>query len=201
MKLGLGGAGYKCVTTVAGYSCLVVSGMDSFFHFFHLSIKMSCISSCSHPHCLWNHKQRYYCTIRVYTTQDLFLHISPLILHCNDINCFFQSHQSYKLPYNYRPEAVYTPFRYTFPLIYPDVNREKSPVFYRSPNSVCLCFCIFRNLFFYGDIPVDFFHITICSRIQLYMVFNHNIFCLAVPLRHPYPSYPHPQQLPLPPHR
>jgi len=39
VKLGLGGAGYKCVTTVAGYSCLVVSGMDSFFHFFHLSIK------------------------------------------------------------------------------------------------------------------------------------------------------------------
>ena len=85
MKLGLGGAGYKCVTTVAGYSCLVVSGMDSFFHFFHLSIKMSCISSCSHPHCLWNHKQRDYCILTLFL--NCGLRVSEMAgLNYNDIH-------------------------------------------------------------------------------------------------------------------
>ena len=31
-----GGTGYKSVATVAGNGCLIILGMDSFFHFFHL---------------------------------------------------------------------------------------------------------------------------------------------------------------------
>ena len=33
VKFGLGRAGYECVATVTGYSCLVVVRMDSCFHF------------------------------------------------------------------------------------------------------------------------------------------------------------------------
>ena len=32
------GAGHESIAAVAGYSCLIVLGMDSFFHRFHLSM-------------------------------------------------------------------------------------------------------------------------------------------------------------------
>ena len=38
-----GGTGYKSVATVAGNGCLIILGMDSFFHLFHLSMIITCI--------------------------------------------------------------------------------------------------------------------------------------------------------------
>lgn len=43
MDLLLGGTGNKCVAAVAGNGCLIISGMDSFFHLYHLSIVMDII--------------------------------------------------------------------------------------------------------------------------------------------------------------
>ena len=36
VDLGFGRTCYERVAAVAGYGCLIILGMDSFFHFFHL---------------------------------------------------------------------------------------------------------------------------------------------------------------------
>lgn len=90
------GTCHECVTAVTGYGCLIVLRMDSFSHFFHLSLKLKiCMGSidgycrCARAPCCYNvfssaaachYRQLNYCNTG-YPAMQVFLKEFDFLYH------------------------------------------------------------------------------------------------------------------------